>query len=418
MTQDADAIDLAARQRRARFILRSCGVAAAIVFFVVLIARIRQTPGVEGIFAGLCLGIFAALLIGACGAWTALSMTSPNTAASLDAKTADELVAALHPVLAELESARLQVVRQVNARAMTRVPVGAAAGLGLWCLERMSGRPDRDGIVGVVWNAVCLVGVGAMAGYYAAVRDSSTAYAHLYLGRVLPLLAARFGDLSFRSPAQLDLRELNSERFFDDYDSAVSDNEFFGTHHGLPISIATLRLTSGSGKQLRVSFEGLLVEVTLPRGLQATTTVIAATGAFAQLRHWLKASDRQHVVLEDPRFAQVYNVWSTDQIAARALLTPAFMERLLALNGPAANIDGRPLVAARGNRLTLVIPRYGRDHFVAPGFRKAAASRASLIALYDQIAAVLAVADAVIDLDSAARAVAAADIPARRPLPA
>jgi hypothetical protein len=45
---------------------------------------------------------------------------------------------------------------------------------------------------------------------------------------------------------------------------------------------------------------------------------------------------------------------------------------------------------------------------LAPGFRKAAASRASLIALYDQIAGVLAVADAVIDLDQAARSVAAA----------
>jgi len=310
-------------------------------------------------------------------------------------------------VLAELEAARLEVVRQVNARAVTRVPVGAAAGFGLWCLEQMSGRPGRDGVAGIVWNAVCLVGIGAMAGYYSASRDSSAGYARLYLGRVLPLLAARFGDLSFRSPAQLDLQALNSERLFDDYDSAVSDNEFFGTHRGLPISIATLLLTSGSGKQRRVSFEGLLVEVTLPRGLQGTTAVIAGTGAFEQLRHWLKTSNRQHVALEDPRFAQVYDVWSTDQIAARALLTPALMERLLALSGPAANIDGRPLVVARDNRLTLIIPRYGRDHFLAPGFRKAADSRASLIALYDQIAGVLAVADAVIGLDQAARSVAA-----------
>jgi hypothetical protein len=359
VTEGPDAIDTAGHQRQARIIFRSCGVAA-----------------------------------------------------SLDAKTADELVAALLPVLVELEAARLEVVRQVNTRAMSRVPLGAAAGFGLWCLEQLSGRPDRDGVAGVVWNAVCLVGVGAMAGYYAAVRDSSAAYAHLYLGRVLPLLAARFGNLSFRSPAQIDLQALNSERLFDDYDRAVSDNEFFGAHRGLPISIATLRLTLGSGKQRRVSFEGLLVEVTLPRGLQGTTAVITGTGAFEQLRHWLKTSDRQHVALEDSGFAAVYDVWSTDQIAARALLTPAFMERLLALSGPAANIDGRPLVVARDNRLTLVIPRYGRDHFLAPGFRKAAASRASLIALYDRIARVLAIADAVIDLDSAGRAVAAADIPA------
>jgi hypothetical protein len=416
VTKEADAFDLAGRQRQARIILRSCGVAAAIVFGAVLIARIHQTPGSGGVFAGFFVGLFAALLVGAAGAWAALSITNPKSAVTVDVKTADELVAELRPVLAELEAVRLQVVRQVNTRAMTRVPLGAAAGLGLWCLEQISGRPDRDGVAGIIWNALCLVAVGAMAGYFSASRDSSAAYARLYLGRVLPMLAARFDDLSFRSPAQLDLQALNSERLFDDYDRAVSDNEFFGTHRGLPISITTLLLTLGSGKQRRVSFEGLLVEVTLPRGLKGSTAVIAGPTAFEELRRWLKTSNRQRVTLEDPLFAAAYDVWSTDQIAARALLTPALMERLLALSGPAANVDGRPLVVARDSRLTLVIPRYGRDHIRAPGFRKAADSRDSLMALYDQIAAILAVADAVIDLDSAARAVAAADISARIPL--
>ena len=405
MTGEPDAI-AAGRLRQARIILCWCGVAAVVIFFVVLVARMHRTPGVEGIVAGLGLGLFAALLVGGFGAWTALSLTSPDTASSLEAKTADELVAALHPILAELEVARLEVVRQANTRAMTRVPLGAAAGLGLWCLEQMSGRPDRDGVAGVVWNAVCLVGVGAMAGYYSAVRDCSAAYAHLYLGRVLPLLAARFGDLSFRSPARLDLRALNAEGLFDEFDSAVSDIEFFGMHRGLAISIVTLRLTLGSGKQRRVSFEGVLVEVTLPRGLRGTTAVIAGTGAFGQFRDWLRTSKRERVELEDPRFAASYDVWCTDQIAARALLTPAFMERLLALRGPGSNIDGRPLVVARNNRLTLVIPRAGRDHFAAPPFRQAAASRTALVALYEHIAAVLAVADAVIDLDQAARTTA------------
>jgi hypothetical protein len=399
---------LGGRRRLAQRALAACGIAALVIFIMVLIASMHKSPGISGLLSGICVGLFAALFVGGSGAWIAMSLVAVKPALKVDDQTADELMSALRPVLAGLEAARLEVVQQVNARAMARVPLGAAAGFGLWCLEQMSGRPDRDGVAGVVWNAICLVGVGAMAGYYAAARDGSAAYARLYLGRVLPLLAARFGDLSFRSPAQLDLQALNSERFFDDYDRAVSDNEFFGAHRGLPISIASLLLTSGSGKQRRVSFEGLLVEVTLPRGMQAATTVIASTSAFEQLHHWLKTSNRQHVALEDPRFAQVYDVWSTDQIAARALLTPAFMERLLALSGPAANIDGRPLVAARDNRLTLISPRYGRDRFLAPGFRKAAASRASLIALYDQIAGVLAVADAVIDLDQAARSVAAA----------
>lgn len=393
---------LEGRRHLAQRTLAACGIAAVVIFVMVLIASMHKTPGIGGLLSGIFVGLFAALFVGGSGAWIAMSLVAVKPPPKVDDQTADELMSVLRPVLAELEAARLELVRQVNTRAMTRVPLGAAVGFALWCLEQLSGRPDRDGIAGVIWNAICLMGVGAMAGYYSAARDSSAAYARLYLGRVLPLLAARFGDLSFRTPAQIDLQALNSERLFDDFDRAVSDNEFFGTHRGLPISIATLLLTLGSGKQRRVSFEGLLVEVTLPKSLQATTTVIAGTNTFEQLRHWLKTSNRQQVVLEDPQFASVYHVWSTDQIGARALLTPAFMERLLALNGPAASIDGWPLVAARDNRLTLVIPRYGRDHFLAPGFRKAAASRASVIALYDQIAGVLAVTDAVIDLDQAA----------------
>ncbi len=413
MTEEADAPS-ARRRRLAQATLASSGVAAVVIFVMALIASMHKTPGISGLLTGIVAGLFAALLIGGSGAWIAMALVAGKPAPKVDDQTADELIGALRPVLAELESARREAVRQVNARAMIRVPVGAAAGGALWFLEQLSGRPNADGVAGVVFSAVSLIGVGAMAGYYSAARQRKEEYARLYVGRVLPLLAARFGNLSFRSPAQFDLQAFTAVRLFDDFDRAVSDNEFFGTHRGLPISIVTLLLTSGSGKERRVSFEGLLVEVTLPRHLQATTAVIAGTGSFGQLRHWLKTSDRRHVDLEDSRFAASYDVWSTDQIAARALLTPAFMERLLALNGPASNIDGRPLVVARDNRLTLVIPRSGRDHFLAPGFREAAASRASLIALYDQIAGVLAVADAVIDLDQTARTVAA-DIPTRRP---
>lgn len=397
----------AARRRRAQRAFGASGAVALGAFVLVLIASIHKTPGVHGLLSGTLAGLVAALVVCGCGAWIAISIVVPRMRAPVDTQTADDLVGMLSPVLAELEAARTEVVRQVNARAVTRVPLGAICGGAIWFLEQLSGKPNRDGFVGVVFSAVCLVGVGAMAGYFAAAHERSDAYARLYFRRVLPLLAARFGDLSFRSPAQLDLQALTAEKLFDNFDTAVSDIEFFGTRRGLPISIVSLKLTSGSGKEKRTSFDGLLVEVALPRRLHATTAVIAHTGTFGQFRDWLGKSDRRRVELEDPRFAASYDVWGTDQIAARALLTPAFIERLLALGGPGSNIDGHPLVLARDNRLTLAIPRGGRDHFIAPSIREPAANRASLIALDDHIAAVLAVADTVIGLDQAARAVAA-----------
>jgi hypothetical protein len=71
------------------------------------------------------------------------------------------------------------------------------------------------------------------------------------------------------------------------------------------------------------------------------------------------------------------------------------------------NCFGQPLALAHDNRLIIAIPNLrAASLFQPPNFRKPAASRAGLVQLYDDVAAVLAAADSVIDLDYAARAVA------------
>ena len=73
------------------------------------------------------------------------------------------------------------------------------------------------------------------------------------------------------------------------------------------------------------------------------------------------------------------------------------MERLLKL----AQLPGFgvPLVLCAGRVLHIAMPRTGPDLFEPPGFRKPAATHEALVALRKDIAAVLAAADAVIDLD-------------------
>src|SRR6185503_18958233 len=126
--------------------------------------------------------------------------------------------------------------------------------------------------------------------------------------------------------------------------------------------------------------------------------VVSDEGAFGNFRDRMKANGRQRVRLEDPVFEKVYEVYGDDQIAARALLNPAFMERLLAL-GERPDF-GRPLALCSGRWLTFAMPkRLGRNLFEPPSFQKPAASREALVQLRKDIAAVLSAADAVIDLD-------------------
>jgi hypothetical protein len=201
------------------------------------------------------------------------------------------------------------------------------------------------------------------------------------------------------------MSRLRDEKIFRDFDRIIAEDELVGIYRGLAVSIVELKLELGSGKSRRTVFNGLLAEVELPRQLQGDTAVLTDGGAFGNLRDWAARGGRERVRLEDPRFEAAYQVWATDQISARALLTPTFMERFLRI----AELPGfgAPLALARDERLLLVLPSSGKNLFEPPSYRWPTAGRTALAELDRDIAAVLAVADAVIDLDYSARGIAA-----------
>lgn len=98
-------------------------------------------------------------------------------------------------------------------------------------------------------------------------------------------------------------------------------------------------------------FHGLLVRFDFPKPFKVRTLVLADRGAIFNVLGGLFGSD-ERVRLEDPRFESAFEVYSPDQIEARYLLTPAFMERLLSLKARVAC----PLCAAfDGGQLWLAI---------------------------------------------------------------
>ncbi|MDR0780843.1 MAG: DUF3137 domain-containing protein, partial [Pseudomonadales bacterium] len=114
---------------------------------------------------------------------------------------------------------------------------------------------------------------------------------------------------------------------------AEAENEFCGERHGMPLSIMDLKLSVPGGKSSRITcFEGLLVTLTLPRQAGGIVLIIPS-GVF---EHSLRLSAAEKVEVEDPDFSAAYRVYASDPAAARALLTPAFIERWMALRQQAA----------------------------------------------------------------------------------
>lgn len=374
-------------------------VLGAIVFLAIAVSSISHTPGIGGWLGGILGGAFAGLLVAGAGAWAAMALI-PKPAAPTPPPGREPVIGGtLEHTLAELEAIRLRTRQQIGARQRLFIPLCAIAGLILGLISLMSGSADG------VFDLLKFTAAGAGVGWFWATHKLSEAYRRLYKERVLPQLASQFGALTYRQAAP-DLDTLRRHRLFDEFDGWTCEDEIVGDYRGLGLSIVELKLTHGSGKERRTVFNGLLTTVTLPRNLKGTTVVLPDRGVFGNLRDRLAGGGVERVVIEDPIFEKAYEVYGADQISARALLTPAFMERFRKL--AESGRFGAPIALAQDARLLLAQPKGSvGDLFEPPSYRQPAAGRDALTALSADIEHVLAVADAVIDLDYAARAQAA-----------
>lgn len=102
--------------------------------------------------------------------------------------------------------------------------------------------------------------------------------------------------------------------------------DFFSGRRGpVDFELCEATLSQGSGKNRRTVFSGQLFRLATPRRLSGATVCLRNTGWFKSFEcpQGLKA-----VGLEDPQFNKAFAVFGSDQVEAREVLTPAFMEQL------------------------------------------------------------------------------------------
>ena len=375
--------------------IASLGLLSLLVFAAVAVATQHRTPGPAGLIAGVFSGGVTAALFFFASRWGVRWLAAPTGSADL-AGPADGLDDVLGPTLRELEVTRIDTADKINRRMRRYLPLGLALGVGAWCLMQFKDKPS--GLIELGFMTLA----GGGFGYTFAAGQLSEAYRQAYKARVLPLLASRFGQLQYRPGAPPDCRQLAQEEVLPGFDDVDPDDEIFGDYRGLAVSITELKLTEGSGKEQRTTFDGLLARVQLPRNLAGTTAIVGDNGVIGALEDRFRKKGRQRVRLESPAFEKIFDVYASDQIAARALLTPAFMERMMTLGERAGFMN--PTALAVDNHLTIALPKSGSQNlFEPPSWSQPAASRDALVRLSGDLTAVFRAMDAVIDLDQAAR---------------
>ncbi len=375
---------------------------AAVIFIGVIILIGAFDPveehGIDGYIDGVIAGVVAAALFGFVAArfhaWLMWLKGPQPVDREAYPSTLQEVLA---PTLTELEAVRFDVGRRIRRRASWMTPLGVVVLLTAWAIFAVVAH-EFDLLLPI---AAFLI--GAAAGHVVASWRLAGEYERLYQARVLPRLAALFGALTFQRPPAPDLKQLRDFHVFRHFDSARADDAIAGEHRGLKLSIVQLDLTRGWGLWRKRVFHGLLIGIELKQRLLGVTAIAADAGGFGNLRDELARRNIRRVGLESRAFEREYEVYATDQVMARALITPDFMERFMALGKTEG--FGRPLALAQDNLLQIAMPRLEQhgvvhDFFAPPTFEDPASDDGVLDRLYHDIQAVLSAADAAIALDA------------------
>jgi hypothetical protein len=246
--------------------------------------------------------------------------------------------------------------------------------LGWW------GPPDFVASIGALFViVVCIWYLGpALITYrYQLVFDDRFAAAFL------PLLLAHYGKLK---PVQNHVASFQREAavgVVPSHARAAIGSVYAGEVRGAAFTLAHVTFMHGGDKRQVNAGARMIITLTLDGHLPGTTAVCPVTMA----RRLLAPVGLQEVTLEDPDFASVYQVFGSDPVGPRALLTPAAMRVLLTL------CDGTgyalPALLAEGKRMVLAVSgpplALGPGSVLIPGMeahvRKIEASLAAVLTL-------------------------------------
>ncbi len=135
------------------------------------------------------------------------------------------------------------------------------------------------------------------------------------------------------------------------FESAGVNHILTGDARGVPFAIAEMNLLDAKGYRM---FDGVLASFRLSHPRPGLTIVARDRGLLGNLlAHAGSAVER--LPLEDPTFEGVFEVYGTDQVGGRVVLTTTMLERLKALDGLAqahrfacAFLEDHLLIAFRG----------------------------------------------------------------------
>lgn len=203
--------------------------------------------------------------------------------------------------------------------------------------------------------------------------------------KIMPTVCRCFGDMEWTHESYSGGQIFMSSCVVPKFTSESYDDIFNGSYKGVGIEIIEPEYEIGSGKSRRTVFDGVIVKLEMNKSFTGHT-VIKPNG----LMHISPSHELRFTELEDVEFNKKFDVYTNDEVDARYLITPTFMERLK--NMKTAFDASSVSCAFYGNLLIVALPTY-KDIFSICSLVKPIDDKEQYIQMYKEIESIVKLVD-------------------------
>ncbi len=209
--------------------------------------------------------------------------------------------------------------------------------------------------------------------------------------KLMPQFIKLFGNFHYSYMQILPEEKIRKSKLIDDYNLHSGDDFFYGTYKNTEVTVSEekfiRRVRHHKGSSLQKVFDGILIMLSLNKKFQGQTLVFKDKGFFNAFN---SVDNMENVRLEDSVFEKEFEVYSTDQVEARYLLTTAFMERMLKLKEV---FKGKKIQFSFFDNILLIAIETKKDMFEATSLFKKASDKTLTDRALEQVISVLSIVD-------------------------
>lgn len=141
--------------------------------------------------------------------------------------------------------------------------------------------------------------------------------------KIMPIVCMCFPNIKWSPDLYGSSSMFKNSFLINDYDYSDYDDIFRGQFKDVNFDIIESEFTIGSGKNKTTVFDGVIIKLDMNKNFIGHTVIKPDT-----LMHITPSKTLRHTELEDIKFEKKFDVFTDDEVEARYLITPSFMERL------------------------------------------------------------------------------------------